>query len=48
MSDEDMEWVLKFYEDDGDGNLERRVNEEALDERDKALIEAIFSKYNRQ
>lgn len=47
MSDEDMEWVLKFYEDDGDGNLERRVNEEALDERDKALIEAIFSKYNK-
>lgn len=47
MSDEDMEWVLKYYEEDGNGNLERRENEEALDERDKALIEAIFSKYNK-
>ena len=47
MSTEDVGLVLKFYEEDGNGNLERKINAENFNEINKASIESVFSKYNK-
>lgn len=47
MSTEDVGLVLKFYEEDGNGNLELKINAENFNEINKASIESVFSKYNK-
>ncbi len=47
MSVEDMKKVIVFYNDDGNGNLERKYDEDDLNENDKDLIENLFTKYNK-
>lgn len=47
MSVEDMEKVIEIYDDDGNGNLERKIDDEALSENDKVSIETLFAKYNK-
>ena len=47
MSTEDVGLVLKFYEEDGNGNLKRKINAENFNEINKASIESVFSKYNK-
>lgn len=47
MNVEDMEKVIEFYNDDGNGNLERRIDKDTLSENDKKTIEDIFANYNK-